>query len=414
MPTIPLRVVLLAGLAAARVQATCTSNEDTKLGGATLKTTKAASYGACCDACIQLGGCSYYSWTPAAQPGRMWPACELKATDAGKTASKGSWSGWAGTGPAPPPPSPPVAPGKWSAVHTSVTCEQSGSAFVHSAGKIPLAACQAACVAEPKCGYICHADATDHACTLYGSCAEPALCGHTGWDTYQYGRPNAPPWNTTCKGRGPSPSPRPAPGPSPSSPDSFDCKVRLLALEFASEILGAGANVSAVAHSMALDDPEAGGCKPPAGIGGRLDLAYTLPPLPAPAHAIYVDAAKGSDAGAGTLPRPLKTLSAAQKLGRGSPAGNYTVFIRAGAYHLTQPLRLGALDHGATYAAYENEKVVLSGGVDLSGLKWTQPAGKPYFETPLPASGNLAKSPERSAESAIKWEFTLDFLHFSI
>ena len=368
--------VLLLGLAGAvHVQATCTTDEDFKLAGPSLKNVSATSYGACCDACIQSSGCSYWSWSAPS-------VCELKATDAGKTASKGSWSGWAGTGPAPPP---PVAPGKWSMVHEHVSCEQSPSSFVKEMGDIPLAACKAACVAEPKCGFICHADETNKDCKLYGSCSEPALCGHTGWDTYQYGRPNAPAWNNTCKSAGPPGPPPPSP---PSSPDSFDCKVRLLALEFAAEILGPGANVSAVAHSMALDQP--GGCKPPAdGIGGHLELAHTLPQLPTVADAIYVDAAKGSDTNAGTLSSPLKTLGAAQKHGRGAPAGsNYTVFVRAGTYYLTESLKLGPRDHGATFAAYQNERVVLSGGVDLSGLKWTQPAGKPYFETPLPASAH--------------------------
>jgi hypothetical protein len=165
--------------------------------------------------------------------------CELKATDAGTTASKGSWSGWAGTGPAPPPPSPPVAPGKWSAVHSSVSCEQSASSFVKDEGKVTLAACQAACVAEPKCGYIGHADKTDHACKLYGSCATPALCGATGWDTYQYGRANAPSWNTTCK-RGGGPSPGPAPGPPPSAPGSFDCEVRRILAPLAAPYIYSG------------------------------------------------------------------------------------------------------------------------------------------------------------------------------
>jgi hypothetical protein len=97
---------------------------------------------------------------------------------------------------------------------------------------------------------------------------------------------------------------------------------------------------------MALGGAEPGGCKPPAGVGGPLALAHTLPPLAAPTHTIYVDVAKGSDAGAGTLGSPFRTLGVAQAAGRGharAAGANYTVLLRAGTYHLAAPLKLGPL-----------------------------------------------------------------------
>jgi hypothetical protein len=383
-----LRLTLLAALLDAAA-GTCTSDEGFALGGRSINTAHAASYGACCDLCIQTAGCSYYSFETATG------ACELKKTAAGRAAAKGSWSGWAGTGPAPPPPSPPVAPGKWSAVHKSASCEQSSSAFVKGMGKIPLAACQAACVAEPKCGYICHADETDHACTLYGSCSEPALCGHTGWDTYQFGRPNAPAWNTTCKNGGP-PRPGPSPSPTPAGPDSFDCKVRVFALEYASKIMD-GADISAVQTSLGFGE----GCAPPAPtaplLGKGRRLVDTLPALAAPltgggATTLYIDSAKGKDSNAGTLAAPFKTLQKAQA----AAVAGTTVFLRAGTFHLNTTWTLGPKASGTTWAAYENEEVIISGGVNLSGLKWTPaksgPAGA--METSLPSSmGDAAAVP---------------------
>ena len=365
--------------------ATCTSDENTKLGGPTLKSVAAASYGACCDACIQASGCHYWSW---AAP----HSCELKASAAGRAAAHGSWSGWAGTGPAPPPPAPPLTPGKWSEGHCGATCEQSNSPWSKSLGRgVSLTKCKAACAAEPRCNYVNHADATDHACIIYASCGKPALCGHTGWDTYQFGRVDSPAWNATCGtlappgeacGHSPGP-PGPPPGPpapAPSDPNSFDCKVRLLAMEYAAHVLD-GANISAVQASLGFE----GGCVPPASLvalgSGR--LVETLSPLPAAAATLFVDGSKGSDSNAGTLAAPFKTLQKAQAT---ATAGT-TVYLRAGTFHLSSTWRLGPESSGVTWAAYQNEKVLISGGVDLSGLKWRpSPTTHGAFETTLPAT----------------------------
>ena len=166
-------VLLLQLALATGAAATCTTEQNFALGGPTIKTTTAASYGECCDACIQATGCRYWSWGPK-------NTCLLKATAASRAPSPGHWCGWAGTGPAPPPPSPPVAPGKWSPVHAHVSCEQSGSKYIKDEGnKVPLATCKAQCVADPQCFFINHADGSDDHCVLYGSCATPALCGRS-------------------------------------------------------------------------------------------------------------------------------------------------------------------------------------------------------------------------------------------
>ena len=47
------------------------------------------------------------------------------------------------------------------------------------------------------------------------------------------------------------------------------------------------------------------------------------------------------------------------------------MFERAGTYYLAETLVLDRADSGLTIAAYNNEAVEVSGGVPLTGLKWT-------------------------------------------
>jgi hypothetical protein len=64
----------------------------------------------------------------------------------------------------------------------------------------------------------------------------------------------------------------------------------------------------------------------------------------------------GSDANAGSLVKPWKTLAAAQTAARAAGKGGssaVTVFIRAGTYFLDKTWEFGAADTGATWAAYQ-------------------------------------------------------------
>ena len=65
------------------------------------------------------------------------------------------------------PPPPPL--GTWSKPYYLTSCE--GSHMIKDLGhKVALDACKAACVAEPKCMFIIHADDSDHHCELYSDC----------------------------------------------------------------------------------------------------------------------------------------------------------------------------------------------------------------------------------------------------
>jgi hypothetical protein len=98
----------------------------------------------------------------------------------------------------------------------------------------------------------------------------------------------------------------------------------------------------------------------------------------------FVDPKSGSDSNAGTLEAPFKTVQRAQAQVRTArAAGNLpiVVHLRGGTYFFGETITFGAEDSGigadsaVTWAAYESEKPVWSGGVDLTGLHWTKPSG---------------------------------------
>lgn len=89
-------------------------------------------------------------------------------------------------------------------------------------------------------------------------------------------------------------------------------------------------------------------------------------------------ASGGSDDNAGTVDEPFATLARARDAVRKRIAagltGGVTVLIRGGTYELPETLKFGPEDsgtdeHAVTYAAYPDEKVVISGGRRISGWK---------------------------------------------
>ncbi|MCX6996009.1 MAG: PDZ domain-containing protein [Kiritimatiellaeota bacterium] len=98
----------------------------------------------------------------------------------------------------------------------------------------------------------------------------------------------------------------------------------------------------------------------------------------APARPVeFYVAPHGSDADRGTLPKPFATLLRAQQAAR-QAAGRQavTIFVREGTYYLPETLLFTAADSGTqaapvVYQAYQQEQVVISGGVRLQELTWT-------------------------------------------
>jgi hypothetical protein len=84
----------------------------------------------------------------------------------------------------------------------------------------------------------------------------------------------------------------------------------------------------------------------------------------------YVSCDKGDDAADGTMDSPFRSLERARNAIRASDrsyAQTASVFIREGVCELTAPLMLTKEDSGVLWSAYQNEKVLLSGAVQLRG-----------------------------------------------
>ena len=89
-------------------------------------------------------------------------------------------------------------------------------------------------------------------------------------------------------------------------------------------------------------------------------------------------ATDGDDANPGTKAKPLATITAARDAVRGKIAAglreDVTVRLRGGTYRLTEPVVFGPQDGGTekfsvTYAAFEEERPVISGGRAITGWK---------------------------------------------
>jgi hypothetical protein len=74
----------------------------------------------------------------------------------------------------------------------------------------------------------------------------------------------------------------------------------------------------------------------------------------------------GTSAGANGTSGPFATLARALRAVEAS-AGADTVYIEGGTYTLTTPLTLKAADSNTTFAAYNGQQAVISGGVAVGG-----------------------------------------------
>ena len=86
----------------------------------------------------------------------------------------------------------------------------------------------------------------------------------------------------------------------------------------------------------------------------------------------YYVSPTGNDSNPGTVNKPFASLPRAL---RGTRQAKGLVFLRGGIYYLPEPLVFTAQDSGTKdspliFQAYEKERPVLSGGVELANLKW--------------------------------------------
>ncbi|GAB3907858.1 right-handed parallel beta-helix repeat-containing protein [Larkinella knui] len=91
-------------------------------------------------------------------------------------------------------------------------------------------------------------------------------------------------------------------------------------------------------------------------------------------HKFYVSP-QGTDAGAGTLKKPFRTIQRAQQEVRrytSAQTGDVVIYLMDGTYPLAEPLRFSTADGGqgsgrVIYQAYPNAKPVLTGGQRITG-----------------------------------------------
>jgi hypothetical protein len=117
-------------------------------------------------------------------------------------------------------------------------------------------------------------------------------------------------------------------------------------------------------------------------------------PAAAATQATYYVATDGNDANAGTITAPFKTVERARDVVRtvnANMTGDIYVYVRGGTYQVTSTIEFTPSDSGTNgyrivYAAYQNEKPVLDGGVQVTG--WTQHSGN-IWKAPLNRSNKL-------------------------
>jgi hypothetical protein len=107
-------------------------------------------------------------------------------------------------------------------------------------------------------------------------------------------------------------------------------------------------------------------------------------PGPAMLAGDYYVAPDGSDANAGTLSSPWKSVTQALQVigaGRSLPSGGITVWVRGGTYYVEETIVLsskhsGTSDSPVTIKAYPGEEPIFIGGRPVSG--WTLDSGNVY------------------------------------
>jgi hypothetical protein len=92
-------------------------------------------------------------------------------------------------------------------------------------------------------------------------------------------------------------------------------------------------------------------------------------------NCLFVSATNGNDAYSGTFSAPFKTIARAKQqvqILKQSATGPIGVYIRAGTYYLDSAMIFGVADGGTAaspiaYTSYRGEKVVISGGIKVTG-----------------------------------------------
>lgn len=166
--------------------------------------------------------------------------------------------------------------------------------------------------------------------------------------------------------------------------ESFDCKMRKMAMDFAHKIQPFRSKEHFKEIADALNGAkEAQNCN--ISVSG-LKLSDQENKKKPPAFAIpntgstfYVDVKKGSNANSGTLDSPFETITKAVFSARA--AGQYsTIVLREGTYYQPEEIVLSSVDKGLTIQNYPNEEVWISGGMVITP-QWEKYDVDPLMKT---------------------------------
>ena len=160
-------------------------------------------------------------------------------------------------------------------------------------------------------------------------------------------------------------------GKPPRVPESFDCGMRHLALEYAQSLRSDMGAFESVHDALQLGRcPSAPRNNPQPATRRAEDAAEEAIPR---ATMEYFVATDGDDAGSGTLAAPFATPARAVSACRAALGTTCTVTLRGGTYFLADsPLQLTAADSGLTIRSHAGERAELSGGAPLTGLQWAR------------------------------------------
>ena len=167
---------------------------------------------------------------------------------------------------------------------------------------------------------------------------------------------------------------RPPPPPDFSELENeTDCLMRSLFVAYAAQVNPnvKGQRAQEMVDALSGDPLMGAGCRVEVPRAASPSVAAAAPTALSEGLRVYVDAAKGSDAGAGTVAAPFQTVERAVAAIRAGKVGG-TVSLRSGIFHMKQTLELTAKDSGLVIETYPGDsgQAWLSGAAPLTGITW--------------------------------------------
>ena len=164
----------------------------------------------------------------------------------------------------------------------------------------------------------------------------------------------------------------------PSSDPQLDCKLRQLAFEYAEDLdITDQRGLQDISDALQLQSCVNMTSRRRQPTSGNRQQQQANNSRASAATAFYVSADGGSDTNPGTRQQPFRTVQRAAQAAAADRSGEVDVLLRGGTHVLQQTLELGPQHSGTTFASFPNESATVSGGLDLSQLRWRPAADFP-------------------------------------